>query len=62
MATEEMQCKVVGCNFNFKMPPIELAMAMQRLALHDKQAHSVEHRWSLSNNLWGTKFELNQTK
>ena len=36
--TEEMQCEVVECHF--KTPPMELAMAMQRLALHDKQVHS----------------------
>ena len=38
-ATEAMQCEVVGCEFT--TPPMELAMAMQRLALHDKQVHSV---------------------
>jgi len=37
-ATEEMQCEVVGCEF--KTPPMGLAMAMQRLELHDKQVHS----------------------
>ena len=36
-ATEEMQCEVVGCVF--KTPPMELAMAMQCLELHDKQVH-----------------------
>ena len=36
-ATEEMQCEVVGCMF--KTPPMELAIAMQRLELHDKQVH-----------------------
>ena len=40
MAIEEMQCEAVGYNFNFKTPPMELAMAIQRLALHDMQAHS----------------------
>ena len=39
-ATEEMQCEVVGCEF--VTPPMEPTMAMQRLALHDKQVHSVE--------------------
>ena len=38
-ATEEMQCEVVGCEF--VTSPMEPTMAMQRLALHDKQAHSV---------------------
>ena len=28
-ATVEMQCEVVGCNF--KMPPMEPTMAMQRM-------------------------------
>ena len=37
-ATEEMQCEVAGCEF--KTPPMGLAMAMQRLELHDKQVHS----------------------
>ena len=37
-ATEEMQCEVVGCEF--VTPPMEPTMAMQRLALHDKQVHS----------------------
>ena len=34
----EMQCELAECHF--KTPPMELAMAMQRLALHDKQVHS----------------------
>ena len=38
-AVEEMQCEVVGCHF--KTPPMEPTMAVQRLALHDKQVHSV---------------------
>ena len=36
-ATEEMQCEVVGCEF--KTPPMELAMALQRLELHYKMVH-----------------------
>ena len=36
-ATEEMQCEVVGCMF--KTPPMELAMAMQRLELHHQMVH-----------------------
>ena len=36
-ATEAMQCEVVGCEF--KTPPMELAMAMQRLVLHHKMVH-----------------------
>ena len=36
-ATEAMQCEVVGCEF--KTPPMELAMAMQRLELHLKMVH-----------------------
>ena len=34
-----MQCEVVGCNF--ETPLMVPALAMQRLALHDRQAHSV---------------------
>ena len=38
-ATEVTQCKVMGRNF--KTPTMEPTMAMQRLALHDKQVHRV---------------------
>ena len=38
-ALDEMQCEVVGCRF--KTPPMEPNIAVQRLALHDRQVHSV---------------------
>ena len=61
-ATEEMQCEVVGCEF--VTPPMEPTMAMQRLALHDKQVHSEPTKFRVCawNNSKEASLSLQQKK